>query len=420
MTRHIIACLLACLLLLPLHSNSSIINVESKLSFSNGGFQQDMPDFNPQNKFSIQRLDLITKGGTKAVKDIAKNSEYIDWRGYCHDAKLTSATNARGPISDIKLKWTYESENWLSNFIIQNNILWLGENTESKHNSILVAINISSGEIISRYLGDYYDAYVFPSWIEDYYLFLYTVYWGPGTHRFRCWHINSTNISMYQQLWIHEFDPYADPIVTFWNGYVLVRNWYADKVICVNYSNGNILWETYIDNPSYVIAVDNGRAYVVSAGGEVFCLSVNNGSILWSYTADAPVHTAVTIGKGRIFFGSDSGYVYCLDTTGSLLWKKKLDVSVRHHITLMNDRIIIASTDGYLHCMDARDGSELWSACVNATYVDGDAIENGLGIEPFVIAVTSNSVYVGSGNGTVYCLDPVSYTHLTLPTTERV
>ncbi|NPE28734.1 PQQ-binding-like beta-propeller repeat protein [Methanococcoides sp. SA1] len=109
------------------------------------------------------------------------------------------------------------------------------------------------------------------------------------------------------------------------NGRVYVgqgEHGYAGDLICINVSDGNLLWAYHTDagvKSSPVVSVQDEMAYVYFTGaetdGSLYCLN-QDGELAWQYNPPSDngyILQGAAISEGKVFFGTDGGFLYCLE-----------------------------------------------------------------------------------------------------------
>ena len=118
----------------------------------------------------------------------------------------------------------------------------------------------------------------------------------------------------------------------------------------------------------------DGTVYVGCTDYSLYAFSPT-GALLWSYPTGGFIDTcSPAIGAdGTIYFGSNDGKAYALNPAGTLKWSHNFNPGSTNTVTAANSpaigvdgTIYLKVSDGSLHALNPTDGSERWSANVNA------------------------------------------------------
>jgi outer membrane protein assembly factor BamB len=127
-----------------------------------------------------------------------------------------------------------------------------------------------------------------------------------------------------------------------------------------------------------------------------------NTTVKWRFQTNGAVRgTAVTKGQ-RLFFGSADGNLYAVDkSSGKLLWKFQTGGAIPSCPAIDQNTIYFASRDKNIYALDLNNGKLLWKTPT------GDLLPHQWGWEYFLGSpvVSNGHVYVGSGDGLLYCLN---------------
>lgn len=172
--------------------------------------------------------------------------------------------------------------------------------------------------------------------------------------------------------------------------------------------------------PSSAPAVVERTLYVGGIDGSAYALDALSGTEQWSVQeseqrgeANGGIHAMdvpPTVHDDTVFIGSTSGYLYALDTeTGERRWAQEtgggIDSSPAFVETVpatddaLGPTVYIGSGDDNVYAFDATDGSERWSFETDGLIVSSPTVA-GTGISP-----DKATVYVGSFDSAVYALD---------------
>jgi outer membrane protein assembly factor BamB len=108
------------------------------------------------------------------------------------------------------------------------------------------------------------------------------------------------------------------------NVYFGVYVWgaYNPQAICLNETDGSLMWATDIGGSSTSTpAFHNGVIFIGSDDYKLYALDAADGSFLWSFTTGGYVWSAPAVADGKVYFGSLDHIIYCVDeVTGVLIW----------------------------------------------------------------------------------------------------
>lgn len=137
----------------------------------------------------------------------------------------------------------------------------------------------------------------------------------------------------------------------------------------------------------------------------------------WKFPTGNRIVASPVIDGQVIYFGSDDGNIYAVDSeTGRQIWKTKTRGPVSATPAIANGMLYVGSYDGNFYALDLKAGELKWKFATGgerrfeAKGLHGMQPKNQTIADPFDIflsspAVVGNSVYFGSGDGNVYCLD---------------
>lgn len=148
---------------------------------------------------------------------------------------------------------------------------------------------------------------------------------------------------------------------------------------------------------------DDDSVCFLSFDRHCYKLDRRSGRLLWRTNTGNFVVSSPAIGNdGRIFFGSFDGNVYALHgELGSILWRVPTGGPIYASPALAEDGMLyIGSSDGCLYAIDTGTATVAWS------FYTGDAVRASAAIGRDPEQRCAYLIYFGSGNGTIYCLEP--------------
>jgi len=201
------------------------------------------------------------------------------------------------------------------------------------------------------------------------------------------------------------------------NGKVYVGNPSNMSVLCIDATDGSLIWAHSCGEVFSSPAVESGKVYVSYMSpygnvGGIVCLNAETGNQLWEKTIQY-FFTSPIITAGKVYIASSgvdfpTGTLTCYNaTTGSQVWT---------YTTSLWDYIMsLAILNGKLYCLRDRlaDVHEIYVSCLNPTTGrltwDKKISSDGYAF-PFSIAAAGNTVVVASAHfegdyGRVYGLD---------------
>ncbi len=85
------------------------------------------------------------------------------------------------------------------------------------------------------------------------------------------------------------------------------------SMVCVNATNGNRIWKTFLGDELYVSpSLAEDKLYVVTDQRHIFVINATNGEKLSAFTTGSNSWSAPTIYQGRVYAGNNDWNVYCL------------------------------------------------------------------------------------------------------------
>ena len=139
----------------------------------------------------------------------------------------------------------------------------------------------------------------------------------------------------------------------------------------------------------------------------------------WRFKTEGPIIGSPAIANGVVYIGSIDGHLYAVDQeTGKQKWKFKTLGSrqVTSSPTIANGLVYFGGFDGILYALDAETGTMKWNFLAEYErrfqgqrlhgYPPGyQTIPDSWDIYTSSPAVSGGRVFIGSGDGNVYCVD---------------
>ena len=126
--------------------------------------------------------------------------------------------------------------------------------------------------------------------------------------------------------------------------------------------------------------------------------------IKYSFRTDGPIRSSVVISDGMLFFGSSDGNLYAInEETGKESWRFKTEGEIHSTPAVANGKVFFVSRDGNFYALQARSGKLIFKYAFKKDM----PYENGWDYYLSSPVVTNASIYVGSGDGGLYCFDLV-------------
>ena len=210
-------------------------------------------------------------------------------------------------------------------------------------------------------------------------------------------------------------------------------------VYAVAEQNGRFLWKTKLgDKVKSSPALTDTMLVVGCEDKKVYGINRIDGKILWQFETKDRVSSSPSLYEGVAYVGSWDGSLYALDVkSGTLKWQfpqaqtstsdasgaqgetpaaetaqtPGVPLSALGRITsspcIAGNIVLVGAHNGYMYALNRFDGKMLWQFRTGGKLM----------ASPMVL---ENTVYFGSWDHAFYAVDPVSYTHLTLPTKRIV
>lgn len=144
----------------------------------------------------------------------------------------------------------------------------------------------------------------------------------------------------------------------------------------------------------------------------------------WTFKTDGPIIGSAAVANGVVYIGSTDTNLYAVDQeTGKQKWKFKTlgGRQVTSTPTVANGLVYFGAFDGILYAVDAETGSMKWTFVAEYErrfegkrlhgYPPGfQTIPDSWDIYTSSPVVFNGKVYIGSGDGSVYCVDALTGT----------
>jgi outer membrane protein assembly factor BamB len=159
-------------------------------------------------------------------------------------------------------------------------------------------------------------------------------------------------------------------------------------------------------------SVCDGRVFVGSSDNYVYCLNSCEQDLVWKFHAKGDVSSSPAVADGYVYVGSDDstttskGHVYCLPfndpnnnhiiESSEVVWQRQVGGQVVSSPAVYNDKVYVGCGNGTVYCLRSDNGNQVW-----ATDIGGS---NAIFSSP-AINVSSGKVYIGCCDNNVYCLD---------------
>lgn len=203
-------------------------------------------------------------------------------------------------------------------------------------------------------------------------------------------------------------------------------------------------FDYYYSSPTVV----NNFIVIGAKDGNVYKFNTTNGQAVWKFQSGSIVRSTPAVDNNTVYFGDVDGVLYAIDfTTGKEKWKfltvgnglknENFGFDRRAIIsspTIKNDKVFVGCRDGFFYAVNKNTGKEEWrvdhevSWVISSLAVKDTIVVTGTSDGRFVQAVSSNTgkqiwktrtasivwsspiihsnkVYIGSGEGVLYCLD---------------
>lgn len=194
-----------------------------------------------------------------------------------------------------------------------------------------------------------------------------------------------------KQLWFKHSYAASTSDLAVWNGTVY-QSGLDHTLHAYNARTGTELWST--PGPTASPSISGGVVYAGDDYSDVYAIDATSGAVLWTATTtfnggilSAPAVQAGVVYVGTVDPGAGADTLIAFDSlTGSRIWGTPVGV-VYGSPTISKGIIYVGSGDGHVYAVDPATGSVLWAA----------ATDYGVGTTPTVggstVYATSGSVY---------------------------
>jgi eukaryotic-like serine/threonine-protein kinase len=131
----------------------------------------------------------------------------------------------------------------------------------------------------------------------------------------------------------------------------------------------------------------------------------------WTFATKGQVWSSPTLNNGILYIGSDDFNLYALySTTGTMKWKFTTGGLIRCTPAVVNGTVYFASDDGNLYAADTMSGTEKWHFNIGNKIPrilpeNGNGAGNTWDYMQSSPAIIQGTVYIGSGDSSVYAVD---------------
>ena len=143
-------------------------------------------------------------------------------------------------------------------------------------------------------------------------------------------------------------------------------------------------------------------------------------TVKWRFQTGAPIFSSAAVDGGIVYVGSNDGKLYAVRAVdGSKAWAFATKGAVRSSPAVADGTVFFSSVDGNIYAVDAATGRERWHYATGgerrftAPGIHGIRPATEMMPDPYDVfisspAVSDGTVYVGSGDHSVYALDAKS------------
>ncbi len=239
-------------------------------------------------------------------------------------------------------RWRSRTEGWIvSSPLVWENLLVVP--AYSLQEGLLYALRIENGETVWKLSLDSPLTLSLALWENV----LYAGTWGGTLYAIR--------VGEGTLLWQREnfLFPFTSPL-SVWGGRLYLVPSGTPFLFCLSAENGDVLWYSYLSNPSYSSPlVENGKVYVGDEAGMFYCFSAENGEELWRRELGGSLVSRPCLQGGKLYVGSRDGGIYCLDAeSGKPEWRFLTGGPVTSTPLVVGERLYVGSSDNRLHCLN--------------------------------------------------------------------
>ena len=308
------------------------------------------------------------------------------------DAARTGVQPGPGPEGDPRLKWRFTLEAGGSRSpAVVDGIVYVGSGTfgEAMRTGFLYAIDADTGVEIWRFDMDWAAASS-PTvaagivYIGDAHATLYAVDAATGEELWRFTAPEFTGVGI-KMLGVSSATVSAGAV------YVIDQ---SATLYALDALTGDELWRApRIRTPP---AVSGGVIYVGSLDQNILALDAATGSEIWRSANGGPnTSSSPVVYRGFVFGCTNFGSLYALERrTGRELWNFPKGIGACS-LAVSNDTVYIGSGDGVVYAVDTLTRDEIWR------FQAADELRS-----PLVIA--DDVVYIGGVDGSLYAIDGIS------------
>jgi len=344
---------------------------EHKSTFKVSGQSRPLP--RPESEWPMFRKDAVHSGTTAAVHPPL----YLAW-----------CQNTGGIINR-------------SSPVISGNSVYIGvEDEDGTGQQGIVAMNAVNGEILWKYktdssikgtpLLDRKVVYALSAYGTLYALNAIT---GEGQ-----WSCNLQENESMRGI----CGGYGSPVID--NGVIYLG--FETNFAAFDEKTGNKLWNISVSNPivgSVPVITDN-KIFICPQNG-VYALSKSAGKEIWKKNNMQYIYSSPAY-DGNAVYVIDKEHAYALDAkTGSELWKVHLPIWGISSPSIAGSVLYIGSGTGAILALDAASGAKLWDYQTKTALMDMRPYQRGGSCIISSPAMSENTVYIGSNDGSLYAFD---------------
>ncbi len=199
---------------------------------------------------------------------------------------------------------------------------------------------------------------------------------------------------------------------------------FGNTFYCIDPKTGEYVWSEEFDREGFSSAgscagIGGQSIYFGSSDSHMYSYDVETGERNWKFKTGGPVFSSPSVHEKRfevgepvqrrVYFGSLDNNIYCvLAETGELVWEFETEGSVYSSVCTppYGDLIFVGSVDDYIYAIDTLSGEEVWKYKTGGSIYSTPCcfVYRSTGIK----TAFDLNIYIGSNDGTLYCLDGVS------------